>query len=93
MKIELCESCEAEIFWARTATNKAMPVDIGPRADGNVVLVHTDPPEVRVLRGGEQVDGPRYVSHFATCSHANQHRRRGKRIRPAKVVEPGPTLL
>jgi len=92
VKIDLCESCDAEIFWARTQSGKAMPVDVDPRPDGNVVVVDQDPLTVLVLKGGEPAGGLRYVSHFATCSHANQHRRRGKR-KTTTTVEPGPTLL
>lgn len=33
-------------------------------------------PGVRVLRKGEVVEGPRYVSHFSTCPQANIHRKR-----------------
>ena len=34
-----CTSCRARIVWARSATTgKAMPIDVEPHADGNIVL-------------------------------------------------------
>lgn len=86
-----CRSCHAEIWWAVTAGGKRMPVDSEPTPDGNVIVVGTDPgstteavPQVRVLAGPavstgtlfDEVDQPRYTSHFATCPNADTHRKR-----------------
>jgi hypothetical protein len=72
-----CRSCEAPIYWVLTAAKKRMPVDAEPTSDGNVLLS---------LRGDElvaEVIGPnrevpvgrkRYRAHWATCSHAAEHR-------------------
>lgn len=65
-----CRSCGAEITWARTPANKAMPLDAEPNPAGNVMLAD----------GGAQVLGPLELSgltdaereelrmpHHATC--------------------------
>lgn len=69
-----CSTCGAPITWARTEKgDKSIPLDPAPAANGNLVLgdggvrAHLplfDPPDI-----------PRYVSHFATCPDADQHRR------------------
>jgi len=33
-----CRACDAEIMWVRTVAGKAMPLDIEPDPNGNVVL-------------------------------------------------------
>jgi len=74
-----CGSCGALIVWASTAHDKAMPVDAEPNPAGNVLL-HARPgrgplaevvPPGQLLMGGGQLR----TSHFATCPHADQHRR------------------
>lgn len=64
-----CRSCPATVRWVLTAaTGARMPLDPDPVEDGNVVLDWVNGSVVaRVLRKGETHDGPRYVSHFATC--------------------------
>lgn len=61
-----------------------MPLDSGPRDDGNIRL------ELRQERDGDRIiahydqvsllnsdaSSTRYVSHFATCKFANEHRRK-----------------
>lgn len=68
-----CASCQAEILWLRTVNNKAMPVDPEPVPNGNVVI---EGETARVLRRGEEHPGPRYKSHFATCTTPAAFRRR-----------------
>lgn len=83
-----CKSCGAEITWAWTETNKRMPLDAEPSDKGNMEIIgrRDDPDEpptpiVRVLKQGEAdtLPGleppPRYISHFATCVNASDHRR------------------
>lgn len=78
MRTSRCRSCRAEVVWCVTAGGKAMPVDVEPVEDGNVVLeddgdlVATVVPPGQGLLGDER---PRYVSHFATCPNADEHRR------------------
>lgn len=64
-----CSSCSAPIKWVRTERGKHMPVDAKP----TTLLVATGghgpqgTPNVTSRRG--------WVSHFATCPNADQHRR------------------
>lgn len=76
-----CKSnnCRAEIRWARNASSgKGVPIDPDPIPDtepvaaGQVVRVSTPsapgtPFDVRHLKAGDNYDGPRFWSHFATC--------------------------
>lgn len=73
-----CRSCGAEVFWAKT-DRSVMLVDREPRADGNLVVTGDLVTTVRVLRKGEEYDGDRYVSHFATCPNSAAHRKVSKR--------------
>lgn len=80
-----CRSCGAPVVWAVTVDGRRMPVDRDPVDGGNVLLAPSvEPggsPTATVV--GKRVqetlfgdNGPRYVSHFATCPDANRHRRR-----------------
>lgn len=79
-----CRSCAAPIAWAVTVKGRRMPLDRDPVADGNVTvdgpLDGPSPPMATVHPAGQvpldDGDGARYVSHFATCPNAGQHRRR-----------------
>jgi hypothetical protein len=69
----VCRSCKAPIVWARHEfTRRAMPLDAEPVENGNVVLEGN---VARVVGPNVPVSGPRYVSHFATCPNAGEHRR------------------
>ena len=84
-----CRSCDAPILWVVTQAGRSMPLDPDPVEGGNVEMTGrygetrqgTVVPLVVVHAGGEQLalDGvptaPRYVSHFATCPNADEHRR------------------
>lgn len=78
-----CKSCGAAIRWKKTMTGKMMPVDY------EAISFYPDPEgkELFVTDGGSVVHGVRapeeaqmahtgYISHFATCPNADQHRRR-----------------
>ncbi len=70
-----CNSCGAEIIWAHTASGKAIPLDAEPVPFGNLVVVPgADGPRALSVNIPGAL-GPRYVSHFATCPNANQHRK------------------
>lgn len=78
--MSMCNSCHRPVFWGKTeASGKRMPVDTHPVDDGNVLIVAYDDksPVLRVLKKGE--DPPdevsRYVSHFVTCPHRDEHRK------------------
>lgn len=72
-----CRSCGGEIRWAKTAHGRNMPLDADPAPDdvhagfvlrdgGKLALSVT-----RDMTPGETL----YLSHFATCPNADQHRR------------------
>jgi len=63
-----CSSCGAEIVWTLTAAGKRMPVDAKPEKRIAIRPNPADPltPLSRVVDV--------FVSHFATCPHADRHR-------------------
>jgi len=82
-----CRSCGAPIIWADTEHGNRMPLDADPvRPEGKNTFV---------LRGDVAVavppliymDEPHHVTHFATCPHADQHRRNAMSEFPLATVE------
>ena len=73
-----CASCAAPLRWERTETGKHIPLDAEPVPDGNIYIMHgvafviPTQPEI----GDAEPEGPRFVSHFATCPNADEHRRK-----------------
>jgi len=67
-----CKSCDAEIIWAVTEAGNRIPIDAEPieRPPNQFLLVEIDN-EVVAHRAVE----PLYITHFATCPHADEHRR------------------
>ena len=60
-----CRSCGAEILWVETQNGKRMPLDFTP--ERRFVI---DPSNGMLAKLRNT-----YVSHFATCPNADQHRR------------------
>ena len=78
---EVCRSCKAPIRWALTDRGKRMPLDVEPNPLGEWRLAARRPGELpravyvpEDLRAG--LAGELMMPHFATCPHADQHRRR-----------------
>lgn len=87
MDIKKCKYCGAPIVWIKTQNGRAMPCnadavqyqntrggkDIVVTAEGKVV-------RVSIIKGGGVLtpipDGEGNISHFATCTHANEARTR-----------------
>ncbi len=65
-----CRSCDAPIVWATTPSGRKMPLSAVADGHGNVRLRSDGVALVVALGEGS------YVSHFATCPQAAQHRRR-----------------
>lgn len=63
---QTCKSCGAEIIWTVTDKGKRMPVDAAPEHRFTLVRQGADMRAVYV---------PVYTSHFATCPHADEHRK------------------
>jgi hypothetical protein len=81
-----CRSCGAEVLWVLTGNGKRMPVDVQPSEKGNLFVF--TPPGIHAALVAESTssmsaraeyarkdDRPRFVSHFATCPNAPQHRK------------------
>jgi hypothetical protein len=73
MTISRCRSCNAAIIWAKTESGKTMPLDAEPagRPSGVFRIEYRNGYAHAISVAGEPV----YVSHFATCPNAAQHRR------------------
>lgn len=71
-----CRSCGAAIFWAKhCTTKKLLPVDATPHPLGTFWLTKRGTElEAQAVGEGEE-ERNRWVSHFATCPHAAQHRK------------------
>ena len=88
------KGCGAEIEWVEVLkSGKVMPIDVGPRPDGNIrklatTNASTGNRQVEYVKKGPGVEFPTlagavsgdptvelYVSHFATCPHASEHRK------------------
>lgn len=68
-----CKSCGAEIFWMKTVAGKSMPLDRKPVMGGNISLGFGTDHLAYVVESHPGIE--RYVSHFATCPSAKQHRK------------------
>lgn len=71
-----CRSCGATIIWTRTEAGKRMPIDVEPVDGGNLILKRGHGGQYWAIVAADDIEPTRYVSHFATCPHADQHRRR-----------------
>lgn len=60
-----CRSCDAEILWVELASGRRMPLDVASKQT-RIVVTNGD-------RG--TVHSATYLSHFATCPNADQHRK------------------
>lgn len=67
-----CKSCGARIIWAPTPAGKHIPVDADPTPDGNIELRDGI---AHVNQQANLLGEARYVTHFATCPQADEHRR------------------
>jgi hypothetical protein len=63
--VTYCKNCGIAIQWGKTEAGKAMPIDLGAAADGNVIFL--DAVRVHVLKKDEETDKPRFHSHMETC--------------------------
>ncbi len=81
-----CKSCGAQIQWIRTKMGKAIPVDPEPvpywKKEGAAGRVVTPEGEILCCEFESKeivATGVGYISHFATCPHADRHRRKMKK--------------
>jgi hypothetical protein len=81
--VSACRSCHAPITWAVTEHGRSMPLDAKPvdlneltSVAGLFALRDLGDEQVAIAATPDQLPGePLYRSHFATCPHADQHRR------------------
>ena len=80
-----CKSCGMPVRWAvmESKDGRATPLDPKPRPDGNLRVIgwhkrgnRLPTPIVTVSIVTEPVVPERYVTHFASCPNASEHRRR-----------------
>lgn len=80
-----CQSCGAPIRWITSeARRRPMPIDRDPTPDGNVLIIREGATDVARVLGPLEVMSKRmsdpdvdlYLSHFATCPDAEEHRHR-----------------
>lgn len=68
-----CRFCGSQVVWATTDHKRRMPIDRMPATDGAWVLWYylEEEPEpiqrVSWVRSIDGYDGPRWLSHWATC--------------------------
>jgi hypothetical protein len=70
--IPTCRSCGAALEWAKTTTGANMPLDLGPYADGNLVVVNG----VARAPTPEDAGRERRRSHYASCPQGAAWRRK-----------------
>lgn len=63
-----CRSCGADIFFIRTPNGRQTPVN-AQLVEGDVVWIQQEDKTWKLDKGLG------YVSHFATCPHAQKHRK------------------
>lgn len=83
---EACRSCGARVIWSITEQAKAMPVDADPSQAGTLALEWRDrgsglpggaPPLARVVKPELRFGRTDLrTSHFATCPHAGEWRKK-----------------
>lgn len=80
-RIVQCLTCGADIFWAVSTKNRAMPINAQPTADGDLILTRRlDGVLVAIaLKDGDPSTDPRFVSHLIMCPDAGTFRRSVKR--------------
>jgi hypothetical protein len=71
MSVPSCRSCGAEIRWEKNGNGKLVPLDPEPTPNGNLSIV-----DGVVIVADPDAPPPHYVTHFATCPHADQWRKR-----------------
>lgn len=106
MEIKKCKFCGAPIVWLKTQNGRAMPCDADAvkyqeNYNGKDVIVLSDGKVIKATvvnpNGGGLapiVDGEGYISHFATCTHADEARQPRRTESPTSAPpeqKPAPT--
>lgn len=106
MEIKKCKFCGAPIVWLKTQNGRPMPcnaaaVKYQENYKGKDVIVLSDGKVIKATvvnpNGGGLtpiIDGEGYISHFATCTHADEARQPRRTDSPAPSApeqKPAPT--
>lgn len=72
-----CKSCGAEIYWVSTTNGRSTPMNAKVEPEGGWVLTlkPDGTPLAEIFHSREHINRNRYISHFATCPSAGDHRR------------------
>ncbi|WP_300268295.1 hypothetical protein [Microbacterium sp.] len=76
MREARCKSCGEPIVWAFTENGSSIPMNpepVEPNGSGRFVVERDT---MRAYAPLFDEGMPTYISHFATCAHADLHRRR-----------------
>lgn len=73
----VCSSCKARILWVKTAKGRDMPLDEAPNLEGTMTII--DGRAVTQSDNLFELEMLRYMPHWATCPHADQHRKKLKK--------------
>jgi hypothetical protein len=77
-----CRWCDADVRWVvMVPSGKKNPLDPDPAPNGNVILEAHNTGLAKALRRGEPYEGPRYLSHWATCSKVARDRAAARQTR------------
>lgn len=106
MEIKKCKFCGAPIVWLKTQNGRPMPCDAAAvkyqeNYKGKDVIVLSDGKVIKATvvnpNGGGLtpiIDGEGYISHFATCTHADEARQPRRTESPTSAPpeqKPAPT--
>ena len=71
-----CGSCGARVLWVEMVSGKKAPLDADPSPRGNIRIIDGVGQVVpKAELADAQAGGLLYLSHFATCATAAQHRK------------------
>lgn len=91
MAVALCRACKQPVEWVESENGRRMPIDPNPDPKGNLVRIgmaevvnpstlrHERVPIMGVVKADDPTPAARYISHFATCPHADKLRRKPSR--------------
>lgn len=79
-----CKSCGKPIFFAITDKGRRMPIDPVPTMTGTIIVTEHAGAEPTCVVAPLTHAGPKYLSHFATCPHADVHRKSSKNGKAAR---------
>lgn len=71
-----CRRCGNPIWFLKTPSGATMPLDADPVEDGNVIVKDGMAVVLKQDLFSQPPEGPRYLSHFATCPAPREFRKK-----------------